>query len=255
MDGAVGRVQQLFVHPVKSMAGVRVEAAEIGPLGLDGDRRWAVRDLGSGKLLSAKREPRLLEAVVTLEGGAPAVTVPGHATLTGDGADEALTQWLGRPVCLVAAEAGRREPFEYDMGTGEAYEGGEIIDLRTPPGTFHDSRPVHLLTTGALAAAGAAHPSGAWDVRRFRPNVLIETPGGEAVEDGWVGTVVTIGDVELEVVKRTGRCVVTTRAQPGLPADRDVLRTLSDRRGGDLGIYAVVRRPGRVEVGQSVSVA
>jgi uncharacterized protein YcbX len=121
------------------------------------------------------------------------------------------------------------------------------------PGSFNDGHPVHFLTTASLRAAGALHPEGQWDVRRFRPNVLIEVDGDEFVEDEW--TSVTIGDVVLEVYKRTTRCAITARAQPGLDDDLEVPRSLARNRSAKLGVYARVRTAGTIAPGDGVTAA
>src|SRR5207248_2277415 len=98
------RVAGLWRHPVKSMQGEAIEAAELGASGLPFDRRWGVVDVETGKVLSAKREGRLLMGAARLVGDAPEVRLPeaewmpvGKAAL-----DDDLSAWLGRPVTLKA---------------------------------------------------------------------------------------------------------------------------------------------------------
>ena len=91
---------------------------------------------------------------------------------------------------------------------------------------------------------------GDWDVRRFRPNVVI---AGED-ERALLGTTVRIGTAELEVVKEIDRCVIVTRPQPGIDRDKSVLVAVHRERSGNLGVGAIVRRPGQVAVGDSLSV-
>ena len=90
---------------------------------------------------------------------------------------------------------------------------------------------------------------GSWDVRRFRPNVVVDGVG----EDALIGHRVRIGDTELDVVKAVDRCVVTTRAQRGgIERDLDVLRTINRERAGNLAIGALVVHPGTVTAGDEL---
>ena len=51
----------------------------------------------------------------------------------------------------------------------------EILEFTSPPGTYFDAFPIHMLTTASLELMSRLNPAAAWDVRRFRPNFLIET--------------------------------------------------------------------------------
>jgi uncharacterized protein len=223
-----GRVVELWRHPVKSMQGESLDAADVGPNGLDCDRRLAVRDGTTGSVLSAKRVPLLLEAAAAATDDGVVVTLPtGDRFLAGDPQlDVALTTWLDRPVSMVAA-----------------------ADVRPSGEPFFDAAPVHLLTTASLRAEAAAHPAGEWATRRFRPNLLVEVPGSDFVEDGWVEQDLTVGGVRLHVRKRTIRCVMTSAPQPGLGADPEILATTGRTNDKRLGVYVDVVVGGRVHVG------
>ena len=95
------RVLELWRYPVKSLQGERLAEAEIGPLGIPGDRGWALFDRDTGLGLTARRVPELLfgAARVRPDGGVEVVLPDGTVT-----ADEAvLSDWLGRRVELRAA--------------------------------------------------------------------------------------------------------------------------------------------------------
>jgi uncharacterized protein len=128
----------------------------------------------------------------------------------------------------------------------------------TPPGTFVDLSPVHVLSTSSLAtlSAGAATGSAPYDVRRFRPNVLValDETGDGYPEAGWVGSDVEIGSVALRITNQTIRCVVPTRPQPGLERDRALTRRLAEGNQRFLGVYADVDTAGVVRVGDAVRV-
>jgi len=246
-------VVALWRHPVKSMQGERVSAGELGAAGMPFDRRWGVVDEETGKVLSAKREGRLLQAASRINSDdTPEVRLPdGDWTAVPDPEiDKALSEWLGRAVRLEAAPA--EGGASYQMNVDATDDSSPIVDLPCPPGTFLDALPVHLLSTASLRAMQQKHPAGEWDVRRFRPTLLIEAEGDGFVEDAWIGSVVRVGDAELTVVAPTVRCVMTTRAQPGLDRDLEIVKSVNRDHESNLGVYAVVSRPGRVATGDTV---
>jgi hypothetical protein len=232
------RVRELWRYPVKSLRGERLEVAEIGPEGVAGDRCFAVFDPATGYGLTARREPRLLEAAAAWLDGTLVVTLPDGTAVT-EGFDEALSGWLGRAVELRSASAPGTRRYENPVDF-EAER--DWVSWNGARGPFHDSprNRVSLVTTASL---------GSWDARRFRANVVLDSPDGRTEAD-LVGTQVRLGSAVLEVVKPTPRCVMVTRAQPGgIERDLDVLRTINRERGGHLGVGAVVTAPGTVRPG------
>ena len=115
-------IAQLWRYPVKSMQGERLAAVEVQADGLDGDRRWGVRDERTGRVLTGRREARLLEATASLNASAePVIELPDGTGLVGagDATDSALSDWLERPVRLVEAAAhGDRAEFFADATDG-----------------------------------------------------------------------------------------------------------------------------------------
>ncbi|HEV2369635.1 MAG TPA: MOSC N-terminal beta barrel domain-containing protein [Acidimicrobiales bacterium] len=250
------KVGAVWRYPVKSMRGEQLREAAVGPRGLAGDRHYGVLDVASGTILSAKREGRLLQAQSVLAGSELTVRLPTGETLLGLGAnvDRALSDWLGRPVHLVeAAEHGRATyeniyDFEDDASEPTSWEG--------PPGSFVDSSPVHLLTTSSLGVGASGRPDLQWDVRRFRPNIVVDSAEDEMVELAWSGRRVRIGEVLLDIWKGCARCVMTTRSQPGgIERQLDVLRHINAEHAALLGVLAGVSEGGRLAVGQGVSLA
>ncbi|MDA8290495.1 MAG: MOSC N-terminal beta barrel domain-containing protein [Actinomycetota bacterium] len=233
-------VAGLWRYPVKSMQGERSELLEVDETGAVGDRSFGVLDLGTGTVLSAKREGRLLEASARREGADVRVRVPGRPELEpGTELDAALSSWLGRRVRLVGADPARAARFE-SSADFEDEEAG-VVTWEGVPGSLVDSSPLHLLTTGELADVAAERPDLGLDVRRFRPNVLVAAEG--PLEPG---ARYGLGGAVVEVVRPCSRCVVTTRAQPGgIGRELEVLRHLAAVRSSSLGVLArVVARGG-----------
>jgi uncharacterized protein YcbX len=271
-----GVVAGLWRFPVKSLQGEAVEALTFvapGPGSAGGaadDRAWGIVDVATGKVLSAKTVPALLEASAAARpGGGVTITLPDGTKLGDDdrpGCDRVLSAWLGRDVELRSARAtdgGGADPVAYDMTFDPPNDDAELVPIPTPAGSFVDLCGAHVLTTGALAAMAAASPGSDWSVRRFRPNVLVDTGDtapGDVPEDAWVGGRVALGTAELDVLMRTVRCALPLRAQPasaGAPAlgrDVGVYRTMAAEHDNHLGVYADVAAAGTVRVGDAVRV-
>ncbi len=231
------KITQLWRYPVKSMQGESLTTAEVDERGIRGDRQWGVLDVASGLTLTARREPKLFyaSAQYLLETDDVQITLP-------DGATD-LSAWLGYEVRLVRAGTGVSGRFEI-AADFEAEDRSEWISWDGPEATFHDSgkTAVSVLSTGSM---------GAWDVRRFRGNVIVEA--GLDEEQALVKRSVRLGTVEARGTKAISRCVLTTRPQPGgIERDLDVLRTINRDRAGNLGLSLVVTSPGTVSVGDSV---
>ena len=131
---------------------------------------------------------------------------------------------------------------------------GELFEFATPPGTYFDAFPIHVLTTSSLDAMRKVNPGAAWDVRRFRPNFLIETsPGIEGLaESEWAKRRMRIGAVSIEFTVPTVRCGMTMHAQRDLPKDLSILRSIVRDAGQNLGMYANASVGGGVRVGDAV---
>jgi uncharacterized protein len=232
------KVLQIWRYPVKSMGGERLDACDVTNVGLLGDRRWGVVDIDTGKVLTAKRDGRLLFAAARLIGDDEVqVRLPDGQVLSDDGQ---LSDWLGRRVSLQrAGESGGRfeNPRDFEAESDWASWQG-------PPSAWHDVKRarVSLLSTGSL---------GDWDVRRFRPNVFVEGEG----EGNLAGDLVCIGSTMLSVQKRLYRCVMVTRAQPGIEKDLNVLREINRQRDAFLAVGALVERVGRIAVGDELLTA
>ena len=125
----------------------------------------------------------------------------------------------------------------------------------TPPGTFVDLAPVHVLSETSLATIGTEIGSDL-DVRRFRPNVLLtlDDPEDGLPESHWTGARVVLGEAVLDVMMPTIRCVVPSRAQPGFEVDRRITKAVAVRAQRCLGVYCGVDSGGSVRVGDDVSV-
>ncbi|MEU6075079.1 MOSC domain-containing protein [Micromonospora sp. NPDC047074] len=272
-----GRLAELWRYPVKSMLGERLPAADVGPAGVAGDRRLALRHQETGRVASAKH-PRLWRGLLAFHaaGAAPdpvRITLPdGRAVSSVDpDVDDVLSRVLGLPVTLidrppVGAVLDRADP-DAVLAAGLA---AEVPVAATPlasaaPGTFFDFAPVHLVTTATLARLAAELPGSPVDAVRYRPNLVLDVDADGFAENGWVGRELRIGpELVLRVSAPTPRCAVPTLAHGSLPRLAGALRVpASLNRVAPLpqlgpqpcvGAYAQVLRGGRVALGAPVEV-
>ncbi len=250
----VGSVQACWRFPVKSLQGHEVQQIEVGESGVVGDRQWGFMDTTTNKLMSAKRFSALLGAV----GHEDHVELPGGQTvrLNDPEAAATLSSWLGTDLTVVrpndVADAA------YQMTFDPPNDDAEYVDIPTPTGTFLDLAAVHIVSTATLAHCRAQRPELDWDVRRFRPNILVELDDAAAgfTEDQWVGRRLQVGDAVLQVLMPTVRCAMPLRAQPGglarQPSMFGAMSELNTDNPNHLGIYLDVVQPGAVRAGNPV---
>ncbi|MBJ8348915.1 MOSC domain-containing protein [Antrihabitans sp. YC2-6] len=288
----VGEIAELWRYPVKSMGGERLRSTVIDQRAVHADRLWAVRDLDLGTITTARRLPVLLGCSARFVSEPPPNAGPGvvtdvvvtfpdstEATTTDrERVDARLCELTGKNVALVplprtddkSAYRGIR-PSKKDIRSQFAIEdGGNLPDLSmfpihklaelalyaTPLGIFADAYPLHLLTTASLQTMSAHEPSGDFDSRRFRPNILIDTGAAKGLaEQGWLGGVLRGKEVACRVEIPTVRCSMPLREQQhfGLDADPSVVRTVSRHADRCLGVYADVVAEGAVHEGEEIS--
>lgn len=234
------RVLELWRYPVKSLQGERMDAAEVGPHGLLGDRGYAIFDVGTGFGLTARRHPEMLFGVARHRAdGTVEITLPDGSVAADDAA---LSAWLGRAVQLRAGHRMVRERRYENPSDTETEAAGSWNPFEGAGGSFHDSGRARVTVLSRASA-------GDWPVRRFRANVVVDGAG----EGALVGERVQLGTAVLEVTMAVARCVMVTRAQPGgIAVDREVLRRLHRDHDGTLSVGATVAVPGTVRVGDEL---
>jgi len=281
----VGSVAEIWRYPVKSMGGERLEQSAIATRGLHADRMWAVRDVELNTFTTGRRWPVLLQCsarFVEDPAGRPAgpgdvleviVTFPdgGEMSSSDPAINERLSQLIGKPARLEslpalsekeryrtpqANKADLRRQFAIaegaplpDFSMFPVRKLAELARYATPVGALYDAYPILLMTRASLRAMAEHAPGSQFDVRRFRPNVLIDVDGAELVEFAWVGGRVRAPNVSLSVEIPTLRCSIPTRQQGDLPADPTVLKTINAHADHCLGVYANVASPGTLTEG------
>jgi MOSC domain-containing protein len=265
----LGSLVSLWRYPVKSMMGEELNASEITERGLLGDRAYALVDNSDGRVATAKNPrkwPRLFDFRATFIGPARGVakippvriTLPDGDTVASDQSDvnQILSKALNRDVTVGAAQRVPVNAEEYWPDMEGLDHRDTVTDFTLPEGTFFDCAMVHLLTTATLDTLRELYPQGRFEVRRFRPNIVVQLASGEKgfAENGWVGHTLAIGTVRLNITGQCGRCVMTTLAQGDLSNDPGILRTAAQHNKGNVGVYAAVARGGTIRRGDPVRI-
>lgn len=232
-------VAALFVYPVKACAAVPLESAHVEPLGLAGDRRFALVDQ-AGVAITQRDHPVLATVRPALVGERLRLDLGGLAVAELAAFTEPLTVdvW-GKRI------PGRAAPH---AGALADYVGAPLRVVRldaTAQRSFADSRPI-LVTTSAMLAALNSQLTSMVGMERFRPNVVLEGAMDRQPLRG--------REVMLEYEKPCERCEVTTIDQAsGTRRGPEPLATLTERFGGEFGLYYRVARPGRLRRGEAIN--
>ena len=278
MDNA--SVLNIYRYPVKSMMGESLGEAGIGEAGISGDRGWAVRDEKRGGIRGGKKIPQLMTLTAQSRPTAPLITAPDgdSASASTEGINEWLSDKLNHPVTLwplLPADqldhyrrgAPDTEDFEQELRAvfgrlpGEplpdltGFE--ELLEFESPPGTYFDAFPISIMSQQSLATMNQLEGESRFDVRRFRPNLLVDIPGTDHPfpEQAWVGKTLSIGSVTLKIDTTCPRCSMTTHGFDDLPRDTEVMRKLVNHSDGNLGIYASVERPGQISLEDHIEIS
>lgn len=207
-------VAELWVYPVKSLAGQRLERAAITVDGIPGDRLVQVRD-GDDRLVTARTRHRLLSLRATLGAGGEALV---------DGRPWHDPEPLETVRAIVADDRAR------------------LVEVDGP--ARFDDTSLLVATDGAVAELGV-------DRRRLRPNILIGGVEGLAERD-WPGRRLRIGGVVIDVEKVCVRCVMTTIDPDTFGVAPQVLRRINSDFDGRFALNCWVAQEGEIAVGDAV---
>jgi uncharacterized protein len=264
-----GKVVSIWRYPVKSMLGEELNSSYITERGLVGDRAYALIDKETGMVVSAKN-PRKWEKLFDFrsvfmdipevaENIPPVrITLPnGNQVVSNqdEDIDYTLSKALGRDVRLMRANLDNPSYEEYWPDIDGLARRDKVTDETMPSRTFFDIAVIHILTTSTINRLRELYPEGRFEVRRFRPNIVVESTSEEKdfIENLWIGRKIRIGkDIVLSVNGPCTRCVMITLPQGDLPRDLGILRTVATYNQVNVGVYASVLQSGTIHRGDLV---
>lgn len=264
------KLSEIYIYPVKSLGGIRLDFANITTRGLENDRRFMLVD-ENGRFLSQREHPQLAIFQTEIEGkflkithkktkqnltinlsppsqpSLLSVTIWDDNTTAVESSSEAstwFTQILEIPVRLVymSEESHRKTDTQYSL-TGE-----EIT-------SFSDGYPILIIGQSSLDDLNNRLENPV-NINRFRPNFVF-THGEPFEEDNWHEF--TVGNIRFFGVKPCARCIMTTIDQEtGEKKDREPLLTLNKYRKAAnkilFGQNVLISQLGTVSVGEDVTV-
>src|SRR3984893_15302089 len=238
----LGRISAIFRYPVKSMAGEQLDVAQLSWHGIAGDRRFAFRRLADKNgfpWLTASKLPELLLYKPFRLDSNTAELLPTH-------------------VCTPDGK-------EYELRSNELREevssryGSEVELMNLKHGIFDES-PISVISLGTVHSVARESGRGVdlCDLRRFRPNIVIETDRAEPFEeDRWVGGTLMFGEANsgaaLRVTLRDERCVMVNFEAETAKRDSEVMKTVVRMNENCAGVYGTVVRAGELRVCQVVT--
>jgi uncharacterized protein YcbX len=262
----IGKVVSIWRYPVKSMLGEELNSSYVTERGLIGDRTYALIDQETGKVASAKNPrkwgklfdfraafiedppPQVVENIppvrITFPDGTQVFSSDQHDI------DHSLSSVFGRGVRLMRASLDKPSYEEYWPDIEGLAQREKVTDEAMPSHTFFDIAVIHILTTSTINHLRELYPEGRFEVRRFRPNIVVESESSSSseeekkkdfIENSWVGKKLMIGkDIVLKVIGPCTRCVMITLPQGDLPNDLGILRTVAKYNHVTAGVYASV---------------
>ena len=278
MDAAA--LADILRYPVKSLMGESIPAAELTPTGITGDRAWAVRDEKRGGIRGGKKIPQLMTLMARSGSPAPTITAPDGESLAAN--SEHIHTWLSEklhhPVTLwplLPAErldhyrrgAPDTEDLEQELRAvfgrlpdeplPDLTDFEELLEFESPPGTYFDAFPISIMSLQSLNTMNQLVGDSQFDVRRFRPNLLVDIPQSEDPfpEQAWLGATLSVGSAIMRIESTCPRCSMTTHAFDDLPRDTEIMRKLVNHSHGNLGIYASVQTPGQISLGDRITIS
>jgi len=235
----LGRISAIFRYPVKSMAGESLDVAKLGLYGIEGDRRLAFRrltDKSGFPWLTASKLPQLL-------------------LYKPFGLDSNTAELLPTHVCTP-------DGIEYELRSDELREelsrryGSDVELMNLRHGIF-DEACISVISLGTVHCVERESGRDV-DLRRFRPNIAIETNSAEPFEENrWVGRTLMFGEGNsgpaLGITMRDERCVMVNFDPDTAERDSAVMKTVVRLNENYAGVYCTVLRAGDLRVGQVVT--
>ena len=282
-------ITDMFRYPVKSMKGHALSSALMTKRGIPGDRAWALKDEERGGIKGGKRFPQLLSMTPVFasepneQNISPnvSITLESGKVVTSSDADinAVLSEAVGSPVSLWPIlpedqlEHYLRPPMDENVDVEAYYREifarnpdeplpdvslfpEEVLKYESPPGSYFDAFPILVMSKASLIhlneVAAAAGGQSNFDVRRFRPNILLDIDASGFPENQWMGRRAKIGSAVIKFEMPCPRCVITTHGFEDLPKDPKIMRHLVKENGGNLGAYVSIETPGTFAQGDVI---
>ncbi len=238
-----GRLLEIWQYPVSSVGGGLIASANVGLVGVTGDRTFALIDEESGLPAAPEREfgwrKSLHLSSKWISGEYPTINFPdqGSYSLADPKLRKRLSDYFGFPT---------------SVATFDPTESRDDIPLIAHR---HQPRPLHLVTTSSLLRLAELRQIARIASQRFRPTVVIETDEKHTfVENEWIGKRLYLGSIQLVARERTRRCGITLLSQPDVIEDPELLRSIVRHNQRSFGIYCSIENAGTIQIGDELRI-
>ncbi|MDB5365404.1 MAG: hypothetical protein JWM77_1331 [Rhodospirillales bacterium] len=230
----IGQIEAIWRFPVKSMRGEKLETGKLRGTGLFGDRQYAFlrrNDRTRFPWLTGRQLPDLVRWIARYD----TPDNPHVAKLTVEAPDGKIYAIDDAALVARLSEEAGEPVARLQLGRGA-----------------YDSMALSLVATDIDDRIAALHGAPV-DRRRFRINLEIALADRAANETGWVGKTLSLGtQARIAVVEPIDRCVMVTIDPDNSAKDPSVLRTVSQKFGNEIGVYANILARGELRVGDDV---
>lgn len=209
-------ISELWIYPIKGLAGVSVQSAAISSRGLVGDRRFMLVDEQS-RFITQRTHPELTQFQVAVEDGKVAISHSECGSIRfsltpQSGPAVPVVVWQDEVSAVVASSevndffsTALKQPVRL---VGMPESSTRQIDLSfSDPGqwvSFADGYPILVLGTASIEELNSRLDQPV-PLNRFRANVLVS--GAQPwEEDSW--TCLSFENTHLDLVKPCARCIV-----------------------------------------------
>jgi uncharacterized protein YcbX len=234
----IGEISEINRYPVKSFAGENLKTSRIEAYGLYGDRCYAFIDEtkeGWESFFTARDASNMLAYKAKLIG------------------EESENEF---PTVHVTSPDGRMFNWNDDLlDEMQRYSKRKLsrmsYNTQSPDLMGVDTGSILIITDAKVRQLEAI-----WgkrlDQRRFRANLIVSVDENSFDESDWLGKRLSVGSAELQVDIYCKRCSMITIDPDTLERDVSLLKKVNEQMNLNFGVYASVRKTGRINVGDRV---
>ena len=257
-------VKELYIYPIKSLAGISVESAQAEEMGFENDRRWMLVD-EENQLITQREHPKLSQFYPQIKGDEMEISHYDsvHKFLIDESLDEPIfSKVWDDDSKVVEVNKATSKWFSEKLGFGcKLVKIGNKGDRKHISSRLNQTLDVSLADAYPYLLIGSESLDQLNEklkekitMQRFRPNIVISTV--VAHEEDFFDTF-QIGNLKFKNAKPCGRCVMVNNNPQTASVSKEPLKTLSTYRTSNNNVYfgtnILCLDEGKIAVGDSVS--
>jgi len=257
-------VKELYIYPIKSLAGIRVESAKAEEMGFENDRRWMLID-EENQFITQREHPNLSQFCPEIK--EDKIEISHHDATHEFSIFESLNEpifskvWDDESKVVEVSKAtskwfSKRLGFSCKlvqlMNKGDRKHNSSRLN-QTLNVSLADGYPYLLIGSESLDSLNEKLEEKI-TIKRFRPNIVISTelPHEEDFFDTF-----QIGNMKFQNAKPCGRCVIVNNNPETAIMSKEPLKTLSTYRTSNNNVFfgtnVLCLNEGTIAVGDTLS--